>query len=291
MIKKFITKNPFQLFLTILLPFLLSMLLVIFVQSSFQGRIFEKFALEMMYNQQKTDLETTSKNVSAIEKTANSAAITAFFDDSIKDLLYSDVTSEDYIKYKRKMEFYKNIYPFLQSIYIYNGHNIQAVPSMSFVYDRSSFDDKGIFPILDDIQNNKTHSIVLRKIPNPLSGISTNAEKFIYVYSYLFFDSQVQSGKVSEAIILNISEEWLQQSISTSGQDSRTFVINSNGILLSRDSMNPLLSDLKDKNYIQFINASTERSGNFRMNVDGVESLVTYADTDVLAWSLILIAP
>ncbi|BBI36533.1 AraC family transcriptional regulator [Cohnella abietis] len=291
MIKKFITKNPFQLFLTILLPFLLSTLLVIFVQSSFQGRIFENFALEMVFNQQKTDLETTSRNVNLIEKTANSAATTAFFDDSIKDLLYSDVTSEDYVKYKRKMEFYKNIYPFLQSIYIYNGHNIQAVPSMSFVYDRSSFDDKGIFPILDDIQNNRTHSIVLREIPNPLSGLTSNAEQFIYVYSYLFFDSQLQSGKVSEAIILNISEEFLQQSISSSGHNSRTFMIDSEGTLLSRDSMNPLLSDLKDKNYIKLINDSTERSGNFRMNVDGVESLVTYTATDILDWKLISITP
>ncbi|MBP1988866.1 helix-turn-helix domain-containing protein [Paenibacillus eucommiae] len=293
MIKKFIVKNPFQLFLTILLPFLLSTLLVIFVQSSFQGRIFEKFALEMVYNQQKTDLQHTSSNVSLMEKTANSVATTAFFDDTIKDLLYTDIHSEDYIKYERKLQFYKNIYPFLQSIYIYNGHNIQAVPSMNFIYDRSSFNDQGIFPILDDIRNNKTHSIILRKIPSPLSEPgSDDPDAFIYVYSYLFFDSQVQSGKVSEAIILNISEEWLRKSFSSSDQSkSRIFMIDRNGILLSSDSIHPLLSDLKENEFIQTINASAEPTGHLRTDVDGVDSFVTYAATDVFDWKLISITP
>ncbi|RAV08802.1 AraC family transcriptional regulator [Paenibacillus contaminans] len=292
MLKKFILKNPFQLFLTILLPFLLSTLLVVFVQFSFQGRIFENFALEMVYNQQKTDLQNTSRNVSLMEKSANSVATSAFFDEGIQDLLYSDIHSEDYRKYQRKLELYKNIYPFLQSIYIYNGHNIHTVPSMGFVFDRNTFDDKGIFTILDDIQNNRTHSIVLRKIPNPLVGLSSNEEQFIYVYSYLFFDSQVQSGKVSEAIVLNISEEWLRQSISsTEDTNNRIFMIDRNGILLSSDSIHPLQSDLKDKNYIQMINASAENSGNLRIDVDGVDSFVTYAATDVFGWKLISITP
>ncbi|MCQ6560472.1 helix-turn-helix domain-containing protein [Paenibacillus mendelii] len=292
MIKKFILKNPFQLFLTILLPFLLSTLLVIFVQFSFQGRIFEKFALEMVYNQQQTDLQNTSRNVSLMEQSANSVATSAFFDEGIQDLLYSDVHSEDYRKYQRKLELYKNLYPFLQSIYIYNGHNIHSVPSMDFVSDRSTFDDKGIFTILDDIQNNRTHSIVLRKIPNPLADLSTNASDYIYVYSYLFFDSQVQSGKVSEAIVLNISEEWVRQSIGSSDDKiNRIFMIDRNGILLSSDSIHPLQSDLKDKDYIQMIHASAESSGNLRIDVDGVDSFVTYAATDVFGWKLISITP
>jgi len=292
MIKKFILKNPFQLFLTILLPFLLSTLLVIFVQFSFQGRIFESFALKMVYDQQQTDLQNTSRNISLMEKSANSVATTAFFDDGIQDLLYSDVHSEDYRKYQRKLELYKNIYPFLQSIYIYNGHNIHTVPSMGFVFDRSSFDDKGIFSILDDIQNNRTHSIVLRKIPNPLANLATNASDYIYVYSYLFFDSQVQSGKVSEAIVLNISEEFVRQSIGSSDdKKNRIFMIDQNGILLSSDSLHPLQTDLKDKDYIQWINASTESSGSLRMDVDGVDSFVTYAATDVFGWKLISITP
>ncbi|WP_409344835.1 AraC family transcriptional regulator [Paenibacillus sp. MBLB4367] len=292
MIKKFILKNPFQLFLTILLPFLLSTLLVIFVQFSFQGRIFEKFALKMVYNQQQTDLQNTSRNISLMEKSANSVATSAFFDEGIQDLLYSDIHSEDYRRYQRKLELYKNIYPFLQSIYIYNGHNIHTVPSMGFVFDRNTFDDKGIFTILDDIQNNRTHSIVLRKIPNPLADLTSNASDFIYVYSYLFFDSQVQSGKVSEAIVLNISEEWLRQSIGSSDDTkNRIFMIDRNGILLSSDSVHPLQSDLKDKDYIQMINASAESSGNVRIDVDGVDSFVTFAATDVFGWKLISITP
>jgi two-component system response regulator YesN len=292
MLKKFILKNPFQLFLTILLPFLLSSLVLLFVQSSFLSRNFENFALDMVYNQQKTDLQNTSRNVSVIAQSAKSVSTTAFFDDTIKDLLYSDVPSEDFAKYQLKLEAYKNIYPFLKSIYIYNGHRMHVIPSTGFIYDRFAFGDKGIFPILDDIEHHKSHSMVLRRIPNVLYGIASD-EKEIYVYSYLFFDSQVSSGKVSEAIILNISEEAVSKSINSSDHknENRIFIVNQDGQLMSKDNKHPLLSDLNGDDYIKVINTSKELSGTLRMDVEGVDSFITYAATDAFDWKLISITP
>lgn len=95
MLKKFVFKNPFQLFLTILLPFLLSTLSILFVQSSFLYRNFEKYALEMVYHEQKTNLFNTSRNITAMAETAKSLSVTAFFDKTISDLLYTDVKPED----------------------------------------------------------------------------------------------------------------------------------------------------------------------------------------------------
>lgn len=291
MLKKFIFKNPFQLFLTILLPFLVSTVLLLFVQFSLLNNNFENYALHLVYNQHKTDLEHTSRNVSVMEESVKTVSITAFFDSMVKDLLYSDVDSEDFVKYKSKLQSYKNIYPFLQSIYIYNGQHMYTLPSEGFVYDRNSFYDPSIFPILDDIHNHKTHSIVLRRIPNILSGITSNAADSINVYSYLFFDSQEQSGKVNEAIILNVSEDWVKNSISSSDPNNRIFIINREGVLLSDDEKHPLLSELKQENYIQKIQSSSERMGNFRMEIDGVDSFVTFAATDVFDWKLISITP
>ncbi|WP_165822715.1 AraC family transcriptional regulator [Paenibacillus montanisoli] len=293
MYKKFVLKNPFQLFLTILLPFLLSTVLLLFVQSSLLSRNFENFALKQVYREQLADLQYTSQNVSALEQTARSVSTTAFFDDTITDLLYTDISSEEIVKYQSKLQSYKNIYPFLQSIYIYNGNSVYAVPREKFIYDRTAFDDKGIFPILDDIKNNRSHSIVLRRIPNPMSGIATGADKELYVYSYLFFDSQVASGKVNEAIILNISEEWLRQSIHPQDDESgsRIFVIDRNGKLLSDDQAHPMLSDLSAKPYISRIHASEEPAGSFRMNVDGADSFVTYTSADAFDWKLVSITP
>ncbi|AZN39618.1 AraC family transcriptional regulator [Paenibacillus albus] len=293
MFKKFVLKNPYQLFLTILLPFLVSTVLLLFLQSSLLNRNFEKFALSQVYHQQMTDLQNTSQNVSVLEQTAKSVSTTAFFDDVIKDLLYTDVGPDDYFKYQNKLQSYKNIYPFLQSIYVYNGEHIHAVPRPEFVYDRKSFDDKGIFTILDDIKNNKSHSIVLRQIPNVLAGISTGAPQSIYVYSYLFFDSQVSSGKVNEAIILNISADWIKQSIQpqSGGSGNRIFVISSHGQLLSDDAVHPLLSDLHGQAYIEQINGSKDPAGSMRMDVDGVDSFITYTSTDAFDWKLVSITP
>lgn len=293
MLRNFVLKNPFQLFLTILLPFLLSTVLLLFLQSSLLTRNFETFALKQVYGQQLTNLQSTSQNVSALEQTARSVSTTAFFDDSIKDLLYSDVSSEDYSKYQTKLQAYKNIYPFLQSIYVYNGERMYAVPREQFVYDRGAFDDQGIFAILDDMRTYKSHSIVLRSIPNIMAGIDTAANKDVYVYSYLFFDSQLTSGKVNEAIILNISEEWLKQSIQARnvGGDSRIFIIDDRGRLMSSDSVHPLLSDLHGETYVKAINESGKRAGSLRMNVNGVDAFITYASTDNFDWKMVSVTP
>ncbi|MFC5404069.1 AraC family transcriptional regulator [Cohnella soli] len=292
MFKQLVLKNPFQLFLTISLPFLISALVLLLVQSSLLNRNFEHFALQMIYSQQQTDLQNTSRNVQAMAQSVRSVAITAFFDDMIKDLLYSDVAEEEYVKYQKKMESYKNIYPFLQSIYIYNGRNMYTVPSEGFVFDRAGFPDKGIFPILDDIRNNRSHSIVLREIPNVLSGISTDAPSKIHVYSYLFFDTQLREGKVSEAIILNISEEWVKQNISAADEkNNRIQIVDASGRLMTADPDRKLLSDMNNVDYMKKINSLKEPSGSFRMNASGVDSFITYTDTGVFGWKMVSITP
>lgn len=293
MFRKFIFKNPYQLFLTILLPFLLSTVLLLFVQSSLLTRYFENYALQLVYNQQKTDLQNTSRNVSVMADTAKSLAVTAFFDSTIKNMLFSDIDPQYYIMSEDKLRSYKVIYPFLQSMYIYNGRNMYVSPSEDFVYDRSSFEDKGIFPILDDTLQNKSNSIVLRKIPNVLADIDTNASKFINVYSYLFYESPVKYSKVSEGIILNISEASIKQSISSSdlSNKNRVFIVDRDGKLMTDDAVHPLLSDLSGSDYIQRIGSNSVPSGNLRMNVDGIDSFITYASTDVFDWKLISITP
>ncbi|HEY5534076.1 MAG TPA: hypothetical protein VIL99_03930, partial [Ignavibacteria bacterium] len=132
MIKKNLLKNPFQLFIMILLPFVLSISLIILIQSAFLYKYFEKFALNMVDIQQKTDLQNQNYNVTTMAQTARALATQAYFDDMIKDILYSDVSPVDFSKYMNKLQSYKNIYPFLQSIYIYNGHNIYSRPSVNF---------------------------------------------------------------------------------------------------------------------------------------------------------------
>lgn len=290
-LRNIILKNPYQLFLSILLPFLVCTLIVIFTQSSFLNRNFEKVALRMVYSQQRTDLQNTSRNVSMMEQTLRSISTTAFFDETVKDLLYYDVVPENYGKYLNKLAAYKNIYPILQSIYIYNGRRIYAVPNENFAQDRLAFDDQGIFPVLDDMKRHPSHSIILRQIPNPLAGLSANRDKFIYVYSYLFFDSQLRSGKVSEAIVLNVNESMIRESISSSDPNSLNFMIDRDGNILSNDLDQPLLSSLKETNYVRWILANPDKTGTTRADVNGVDSFITFAATDVFDWKLVSITP
>lgn len=293
MIKKTLLKNPFQLFIMILLPFVLSISLIILIQSAFLYKYFEKFALNMVDIQQKTDLQNQNHNVTTMAQTARALSTQAYFDDMIKDILYSDVSPVDFSKYMNKLQSYKNIYPFLQSIYIYNGHNIYSRPSVNFVEDVSTFEDKGILNILSDMKNYPSHSIIPRKTPDIVSNYINGSEKYTYVYSYIFYDAQLQSGKINEAIVLNISEEWLSQSINSSENNntSRVFIIDHAGTLITEDLKYPMLSDLSGTEYIKAIQASKKPIGNLRIKVDGVDSFITYVTADISGWKLISITP
>lgn len=222
--------------------------------------------------------------------TAKSLAVTAFFDSNIKNMLFSDLEPESYIISEDKLLSYKVIYPFLQSIYIYNGRYMYVSPSKDFVYNRDSFSDKDIFSFLDDTKHHSPNSIVLRRIPNVLADIDTKASKFIHVYSFLFYESP-ESGKVSEAIILNISEKSIKQSISSTDLKNKVFIVDHDGILMSDDMTHPLLTDLSGSNYFQSIRSNSEPTGNLRMDVDGIDSFITYTSTEDFNWKLISITP
>lgn len=208
MLTKLTQLKPFQLFVAILLPFLLSIMLVILVQSSFLYSNFEKLVLNMIYSAQKTDLQNLGNNVSEMKQTARALSTQAFFDDTIDDLLYSDINPMYYTKYFNKLISYKNIYPFLDSIYIFNGKRIYAAPSYDFSNNLSTFYDKEIINILKDMKDYRTHSLVPRKIPYTEYG-STKVDptKFTYVYSFLFSASKTVKLCIREFIgIYNLLE-------------------------------------------------------------------------------------
>lgn len=286
--------KPFRLFITILFPFFLCVLLIILLQSSYLYNSFEESVLEMIYNEQNTNLQSMSNNLNVMQETAKALSTQAFFDEQIKDILYSDVEPMNYSKYLNKLDSYKNIYPFLSSIYIYNGQNIYSTQSYYFRNDLSAFPDNEIVSILGDIENHKSHSIMLRKIPeinNPPS--KNNSSLFQYVYSYLFYDSQQQSGKISEAIILNISAMSLWNDINTTSNknNSRVFVLDKNQNLISSDSKYTIMSDLSDKDFVKLIQSSKDSVGSFKMNIDGIDSFVTFVAADVFDWKLVSITP
>lgn len=292
--KKLTMKSSRQLFITILLPFLFCIMLTILILSSVLYSSFEKLALNLVYDQKLSDLKDISRNISTMQQTVNALSTQAFFDSTLGDLLYyPQVDPADLSKYMMKLQSYKNIYPFLYSIYIYNGQKIYAAPSISFINDIGTFGDKEVFSILHNMKDYKSYSIIPRKIPNILYQVAADDKKWTYVYSYLFYESQHQDGQISEAIIMNISEEWLTKSILSFGKNdgSRVFIVDKSGKLISHDSGIEIFSDISKTSYIQQINVTNKPQGYIRTKIDGRDTFVTYAKADVFDWQLISITP
>jgi len=224
---------------------------------------------------------------------ARSLAKTIYFDESTSDMFYSDIEDIEYIRYLNKLSAFRNANPFVYSVQIYNGEKFYVSPSINFVYPKSSFPDAGIVSILGDMQTYKSNSVVPRKVPD-LTGLQNDGKDgFVNVYSYLFYDSQMQSGKISEAIILNIYESSMRESINSfsNGNDKRIFIIDSNGMLITEDEKYPMLHNMSNQKYIRDILKSEKKSGNIRAEVDNVDSFITYVSADVLDWKFISVIP
>ena len=292
--KKLIQLKPKHLFISILLPFLSAASLLLIVQSAFLYRSYEKKALEMIYDAQLSSLQSDARNVEMMEDTTKSLVTQAFFDSSINALLYRNVDYADYRSYIDRLYFYKNIYPFIYSIYFYNGENIYMMPNSRFCTPVENFYDQQLLDILGDMKTYRSHSLIPRTIPviQTLTG-EVEPGKTVDVYSYLFYQSQYTNGSIQEAIILNVSADWLWKSEQTqnSASGSSTMMIDHTGRLISPLEGHAMLEDLSNMDHVQRVLQADTQAGHLLTELDGDRYFVTYYTLREFGWTLISLTP
>lgn len=282
--------KPLSIFFSIFMPFFICILISLLLLSTILYSSFENIALKQVYTFQNNDLQSISSNLSHMINSAKALSVDAFFDSDISNLLYyENLEPNDYKRAQLRMTSYRNSNPFLYSICVYNGSQFYIEPSMKSIYIKDSIPDKDILKIINDMQKYPSQSLIPRKLSDDIKNNITPK----YVYSYIFYDSPLSTGKIDEAIILNIREDWFRSTIDSFKKNNigKILIIDGQGRLIINDITYPMLSDLSTNIYIKNILSSAKSTDFFRIDVDGTDSLVSFVKTGISDYTFISVTP
>lgn len=293
-------KHPFnktnKLYANILLSLVLTVVVTIFILSSILYINFENISLYQIYNSEKSSLVQASYSAKIMRDLAKSVAQQIYYDSETARLGYFSASTMDVTELNRSIAGlgrYTNTAPFIQSVYVYNSTSNMFYTSARFggaFFSADSFYDDGIMSILDHYKDYKVLFPIPRKIP-----VMTNSSETIPTggYTFLFYENPGSRKRPYSAVIVNISEEWMRDTLRSlnAGTQSSTIIIDPNGTMIISTDKRSMMSDLSQDPYIRRILASKAGSGYFTADVDGVKSLVIHVAYEPLNWTFVRTIP
>ncbi|CAH1200365.1 HTH-type transcriptional activator RhaR [Paenibacillus allorhizoplanae] len=280
----------------ILLSIVLSIVITLLVSSTILYVNFDNIALKQVYESDSNSLLQTSQEIRTITETATSLSFQIYRDFVISKLLFYDKPDiYDVQGSMAQLNLYRLAMPFIDSIYVYNGNSeLFYVSSNNFqsgIQTKANLGDPGMVDILDHFQD------YIPFLPIPRTFKSTNVSSLqtttVGIYSYLCYDAINLNNSLNSAVVVNISESFFNKSLKkiANNRASNEFIINKEGVLISTDGSNPVLSNYADKGYIQKIIANASTPGYLVDTVNENKSLISYTAPDSLGWRYVRTTP
>ncbi|MFD2329876.1 AraC family transcriptional regulator [Cohnella sp. GCM10020058] len=181
--------------------------------------------------------------------------------------------------------------PFVNSIYIYNSR------AQRMYFDGKAF-PAASFPDQEIVQRLKSGAVdnlrpIARRIKSPGNYTSPvfDEEQKDDVYSFVFYDSK--SSQIDNAIVLNVSQSWLKNTIDsmdprTSGD---TVIADSAGLIALGNDRFGYLDRISDYPEFGSVLNRVEASGYAVKTIDGQKYLITYVSSPILNWKFIRFTP
>lgn len=255
---------------------------------------FENIVLKQVYRSDSNSLDQIKAELSNLTETVTSLSTQIYHDPAVSKIrYYANLNIYDRIFAQQQLDNYRASLPFIESIYVYNAKSNQFYISSNNARNgiqlKSELDDKGI---LDLFKNYKDHR-PFQPIPRTYN-IGSLESTPVSSYTYLCYSIIDDNKDLNTAVVVNISASWLGLRIDQAEKElneENTFIINQNGILYSSNDIQPMLTDMSDKHYIQKIIQDTSQSTYFVDRVDGIKSLITFTSPDQLGWRYVRITP
>lgn len=195
------------------------------------------------------------------------------------DNLEKTVTTNTITEYMRSV-------PNVHSVYLINKtlDNYQIIGSFATT-GYNAFFDKSMLELMNELGNGDILEPKPRKIPES----SLEPDEYVNVYSYIIYDKLPFAKPVTSAMVVNVKADYFMNtlySLKIGEEESYKSIniINEQGILVGSMSEADFLKDVSDKGYIKKMLASTEETGFFIDEVDGVENLITYQYYKPIGW-------
>ncbi|WP_193556232.1 AraC family transcriptional regulator [Paenibacillus ginsengarvi] len=273
----------------ILISLVVSIVFTLLISSTLLIMNFESIAIRQVSRSDLNSLKQTSREVAKMTDTAKTLSFQIYGDLTISKLIFFPKPDiYDVTLAMQQLNNYRLSMPFIESIYVYNASSgMYYISSDTFrngSQTEKELDDRGIVDIFHNIRAYRPYYPIPRIY-------AIGDEKQVSSYSYLSFD--MLEKNTSAAVVLNIAESWVNKDFGsvTAGFSASTFIMNEQGILLSRNGGDPMLSDYSGKGYIRNILDNRIVSDYFVDIVDGVKSLVSYTAPDSLGWRYVRTTP
>jgi two-component system, response regulator YesN len=285
-----------KMYANILLSLVLTVVITIFILSSILYINFESISLYQIYNSEKSSLSQASYSAKIMRDLAKSVAQQIYYDSETARLGYFSASTMDITELNRSiggLGRYTNTTPFIQSVYVYNSTSNMFYTSARFggaFFSAASFYDSEIMDILDHYKEYKVLFPIPRKIP-----VMTNSNETIPTggYTFLFFENPGNRKRPYSAVIVNISEEWMRDTLRSLNTDtqSNTIIIDRKGTMIISTDKKPMMNDLSRDAYIRKVLSAESNSGYFTADVDGIKSLVIHVTYEPLDWTFVRTIP
>lgn len=280
-----------KFYLSIVMTMTLFVIFTIVILSSVLYVNFERAASDQIYLANMESLKKVDNEVSIMSKTALTISNQIYRDISVSKLMYYSVPDIfDMSLAVDQLTNYRLSIPFIDSIYVYNRYinriYIEPGTGATIQSTEQEFYDTQIMDIIGNYRQYKPYE--------PIPRIYINSDGVTkYLYTFIMYD-YVAGGKILyNSVFVNISEDWINNVISDSTEfkGSNTFIINNNGVSVSHNNVYKMMENYSDKGYIKRIINDKDSSGYFINNVDGVNSLILYTNTDIYGWRFVRIIP
>lgn len=278
---------------SIFLSIILLTIITIVVFSAILYLNFENIALSFVYTYIKDSQSQVLNSIDTMRDSAKSLSLQMYFDSDIQHLLYSaDVTPMETIAGYNRMCSYRDTSPLIHSVYVYNNYSQSFYTTMNVPQneDRDTFFDKDIINIIDNYDKYANIPMIPRRIFDPDKAYAKDSMSSVYT---IVFTGSAATSKPGSIIVMNISEDWLLNSIKSleENENSSAIIVNSKGQLMTSTGEEPMLYDVSEEKYIQKILSMKNESGYFMDIVNNQKSFITYIPLKLMDWTYVSVTP
>jgi len=280
----------FKLFIT--LTFLITMIISILTLVLYQN--FKAYTLKTVnYSNQKLTNQVFEYAL-LINDQVKSYVSSQFSHPDVAQLMYGvDIPVLDTIRTIRALDASLGNFPFIHSVYIYNGrtdtyYSIGSNPS----YRQGQIFDSDITKRLQQERFSNTLVPIPRKIP--VSELKPDKE--INVYTYIMDERFLTANNLKNALMVNVYADWIFNLLLSQGKTdlpnaASMMIIDQDGTIIGHSDHQQFLKSVSEEPYIQTILQASEKSGYFLDNVDGAPTVITYSTYDKPAWTFLTLTP
>jgi two-component system, response regulator YesN len=241
--------------------------------------LFSTSAVKEIDNHSKVLLAQTSYASEVIYNQVTNISSQLINDNNIISFLYSS-KNDKVVNYNVSTQMTKiqNNYPFIKSIGVYNLRNGMQIDTVGIPIDKNYL--------------NKNKKKYIEIFPRKVAIKVYDREQPYELITFILFPDFSLSKSSDAAIVINIDERYILNTVtSISGvpNESTTFVMNSNGLILSHTNYLFFMKDFSTQDYIKKILNENRNQGSLIKTLDNEKHLVTYVKSNKMNWYFISI--